>query len=312
MMERRPFGTTGMTVSAIGLGAWQLGSFEWHNTDEAEARRIVQAALDVGCDFFDTAPSYGGGLSETLLGAALKGQRHTVTICTKFGRTPAKQPQFEASSIRPSLEDSLKRLQTDYVDIYLLHSPPSELLDGTTAPHYAILEQLKTEGKLRAYGVSVDTRQDVETLLATTNCGAIEVLFNIFHQEPLPALQQAAAKGVGLIAKVPLDSGWLTGKYRRESQFTDIRKRWSPALIARRAALVEQLAAMLPAGMSLAHAALQYVLAQPAIATAIPGARSAAQLRENAQAAAGSLPRELVQTIYEFWERELQHDPLPW
>ena len=176
----------------------------------------------------------------------------------------------------------------------------------------AVAEQLKAEGKLRAYGVSVDTRQDIETLLATTSCSAIEVLFNIFHQEPLPALQQAAAKGVGLIAKVPLDSGWLTGKYRRESQFTDIRKRWSPAVIARRAALVEQLAALLPAGMSLTQAALQYVLAQSPIASAIPGARSAAQLRENVRAAEDRLPHELVQTIYEFWVRELQHEPLPW
>ncbi len=311
-MERRPFGTTGMTVSAIGLGAWQLGSFEWHNTDEAEAHQIVQAALDLGCDFFDTAPSYGGGLSETLLGAALKGQRHNVTICTKFGRTPAKQPQFEADFIRSSLEDSLRRLQTDYVDICLIHSPPSELLDGTTAPHYAIFEQLVAEGKLRAYGVSVDTRQDIETLLATTGCGAIEVLFNVFHQEPLPALQQAAAKGVGLIAKVPLDSGWLTGKYRSESQFTDIRKRWSPAVIARRAALVEQLAALLPPGMSLAQAALQYVLAQTPIATAIPGARSAAQLRENARAAEEHLPHRSCPDDLRVLGTRASTRPAPW
>jgi aryl-alcohol dehydrogenase-like predicted oxidoreductase len=312
MMERRPFGTTGITTSAIGLGAWQLGSYEWQNTDQAEALQIVRAALDAGCDFFDTAPSYGGGLSETLLGTALKGQRHAVTICTKFGRTTARQPQFDVAYLRASLEDSLKRLQTDYVDILLLHSPPRELLDGTTAPHYALLEQLKTEGKLRVYGVSVDTRQDVETLLATTACGAIEVLFNIFQQEPLPALQHAATKGVGLIAKVPLDSGWLAGKYRRESQFADLRQRWPPALIERRAVLVEQLAAYLPAGLPMARAALQYILAQPPIATAIPGARSVAQVRENMRAAEERLPSDVVQAIYTFWEREIKDNPLSW
>jgi aryl-alcohol dehydrogenase-like predicted oxidoreductase len=187
-----------------------------------------------------------------------------VTICTKFGRTPARQPQFEVAYLRSSLEDSLKRLQTDYVDILLLHSPPRELL------------------------------------------------FNIFQQNPVPAFQPAASKGVGLIAKVPLDSGWLSGKYCREDQFADLRRRWSPEVVERRAALVEQLAACLPGGMPLAQAALQYVLAQPAIATAIPGARNAAQVRENARAAEGSLPSDVTEAIYSFWEREIKNNPLPW
>jgi aryl-alcohol dehydrogenase-like predicted oxidoreductase len=170
-VQQRPFGAAGITVSAIGLGAWQLRSYEWANTDEAEALQIVQTALDLGCDFFDTAPSYGGGRSEELLGKALKGRRHDLTICTKFGRTTARQPQFDVAYVRSSLEDSLKRLQTDYVDILVLHSPPRELLDGATAPHYAVLEQLKAEGKLRVYGVSVDTREEIQTLLTTTDCG---------------------------------------------------------------------------------------------------------------------------------------------
>lgn len=311
-MQRRPFGASGIMVSAIGLGAWQLGSYEWDNTDEAEALAIVQAALDLGCDFFDTAPSYGGGRSEELLGKALKGRRHAVTICTKFGRTTARQPQYDVAYLRSSLEDSLKRLQTDYVDILVLHSPPRELMDGTSAPHYEVLEQLKAEGKLRVYGVSVDTRQEIETLLATTNCGAIEVLFNIFQQEPLLAFQQAVDKGVGLIAKVPLDSGWLSGKYCGGEQFADLRRRWSPEVIERRAALVEQLAGCLPADMPMAQVALQYVLAQPTIATAIPGARSVAQVRENMRASEGSLPSDTAQAIYSFWEREIKNSPVPW
>jgi aryl-alcohol dehydrogenase-like predicted oxidoreductase len=311
-MERRPFGATGMMVSTIGLGAWQLGSYEWDNTDEAEALEIVQAALDLGCDFFDTAPSYGGGRSEELLGKALKGRRHTVTICTKFGRTTARQPQYDVAYLRSSVEDSLKRLQTDYVDILVLHSPPRELLDGASAPHYEVLEQLKAEGKLRVYGVSVDTRQEIEILLATTGCGAIEVLFNIFQQEALPAFQSAVDKGVGLIAKVPLDSGWLSGKYRGGSQFADLRRRWSPEVIQRRAALVEQLAEHLPEGLPMAQAALQYVLAQPTIATAIPGARNIAQVRENLRAAESSLPSDVTQALYSFWEREIKDNPVPW
>jgi aryl-alcohol dehydrogenase-like predicted oxidoreductase len=311
-MQRRPFGASGMLVSAIGLGAWQLGSYEWDNTDAGEALQIIQSALDLGCDFFDTAPSYGGGRSEELLGRALKGRRHTITLCTKFGRTTARQPQYDVAYLRSSLEDSLRRLQTDYVDILVLHSPPRELMDGRSAPHYEVLEQLKAEGKLRVYGVSVDTRAEIETVLATTSCGAIEVLFNIFQQEPLPAFQQAVDQGVGLIAKVPLDSGWLSGKYRGGEQFADLRRRWSPEVIARRAALVEQLAEYLPEGVPMARAALQYVLAQPTIATAIPGARSVAQVRENMRAGESSLPSETVQAIYGFWEREIKDNPVPW
>jgi aryl-alcohol dehydrogenase-like predicted oxidoreductase len=194
----------------------------------------------------------------------------------------------------------------------VLHSPPRELMDGTSAPHYEVLEQLKAEGKLRVYGVSVDTQAEIETLLATTSCGAIEVLFNIFHQEPLPAFQKAVDKGVGLIAKVPLDSGWLSGKYRGGEQFADLRRRWSPEVIERRAALVEQLAEILPKGVPMAQAALQYVLAQPTIATAIPGARSVAQVRENTRAGERGLPTETVQAIYSFWEREIKSNPVPW
>jgi aryl-alcohol dehydrogenase-like predicted oxidoreductase len=311
-MQRRPFGASGIMVSAIGLGAWQLGSYEWDNTDEGEALGIIQVALELGCDFFDTAPSYGGGRSEELLGKALKGRRHTITLCTKFGRTTARQPQYDVTYLRSSVEDSLKRLQTDYVDILVLHSPPRELMDGTSTPHYEVLEQLKAEGKLRVYGVSVDTRQEIETLLATTNCGAIEVLFNIFQQEPLPAFQQAVDKGVGLIAKVPLDSGWLSGKYRGGEQFADLRRRWPPEVVERRAALVVRRAEYLPAGVPLAQAALEYLLAPPTIATAIPGARSVAQVRENMRAGEAGLPSETVQAIYSFWEREIKDNPVPW
>jgi aryl-alcohol dehydrogenase-like predicted oxidoreductase len=138
-MQRRPFGATGITVSAIGRGAWQLGSYEWANTDEAEALQIVQTALDLGCDFFDTAPSYGSGRSEELLGKALKGRRHDLTVCTKFGRTTARQPQFDVAYLRSSLEDSLKRLQTDYVDILVLHSGDLQFLGARAQEQSAAL-----------------------------------------------------------------------------------------------------------------------------------------------------------------------------
>jgi aryl-alcohol dehydrogenase-like predicted oxidoreductase len=311
-MQRRPFGATGLTVSAIGLGAWQLANPDWGVDSREDALRIVREALDDGCDFFDTAPGYGGGRSEELLGAALKPVRQRVTICTKFGHSPEGRTDFDVSAIRPSLEGSLRRLQTDYIDILLLHNPPAALLDGRSAPHYEELERLKAEGKLRVYGASLDWSKDIEQLIATTASGAIEVLFNVFHQEPLAAFERAQQRGVGLIAKAPLDSGWLSGKYRRDSSFSGVRDRWSPEVIARRAELVEQVAALLPPGVALPHAALQYLLAQTAISTVIAGTTSVEQVRANMAAGDGALPADTVRAIYELWQRELQHDPLPW
>ena len=312
-MKRRPFGTTGITVSEIGFGGWQLANPMWglHNTHEA--LKVVQAALDSGCDFFDTAPNYGEGRSEELLGQALKSVRSRVTICTKFGHGADGTTNFDVKAIRSSLEASLRRLQTDHVDILLFHNPPIELMDGTRAPQlYEELERLKLEGKLRVYGASVDWRKELETIIGTTRSGAAEVLFNAFHQEPLAAFQRAQAQGMGLIVKVPLDSGWLSGKYRRDSRFTGIRSRWSPEVIARRAALVEQFAALVPPGTSLAHAALQYVLAQSEVSTVIPGAKTVEQARDNFAAADKQLSADAVRSIHALWERELKNDPLPW
>ncbi len=167
----------------------------------------------------------------------LRPVRNRVSICTKFGHSPQGKTDFSVSAIRTSLESSLKRLQTDYIDVYLLHSPPAELMNGNHAPHYEELERLKTEGKVRAYGVSADYSKDLETVLETTASGVIEVLFNIFHQEPKVSFRKAQNSGVGLIAKVLLDSGWLSGKYWRDSTFEGVRRRWSPEVIARRAAV---------------------------------------------------------------------------
>jgi aryl-alcohol dehydrogenase-like predicted oxidoreductase len=312
MMKRRPLGKTGISVSEIGLGGWQLANPVWNSPGADDARKIVQCALDAGCDCFDTSPGYGDGRSEELLGRALKSVRARVTICTKFGHDADGTVDFDVRAVRRSLEGSLRRLRTDYVDVLLLHNPPLEFMDGTRAPHYAELEQLKGEGKLRAYGVSLDHGHELETVMRTTRCGVAEVLLNVFHQEPLAACRQAAAAGMGLIVKVPLDSGWLSGKYRRDSRFTDIRERWSREIIERRSALVEQFAALLPSGVTLTHAALQYILAQPEVSTVIPGAKSVDQVQDNFAAADASLPADVVRHIRAFWEREVKNNPLPW
>ena len=311
-MNLRPFGTTGMQVSEIGLGAWQLANPSWGIDDKAEALRIVQQSLAAGCNFFDTAPGYGNGVSEDLLGQGLVSARKDVIICTKFGYSPEGVENFNTDNIRPILEGSLRRLRTDYVDILLLHNPVRELMDGRTATQYAELERLKQEGKIREYGVSLDWKIELETVIETTNSKAIELMYNVFYQEPRDAFTMAQERGAGLIVKVPLDSGWLAGRYRGNTTFTDVRDRWSPEVLARRAALLEQFAALVPEGTSLAHAALQYTLAHPAISTVIPGAKTVAQALDNFTAADSRLPTDVVRAIDGMWEGELKENPLPW
>ena len=181
-MKLRPFGNTGMNVSEIGLGAWQLANPDWGVDDKNEAVKIVQKSLEAGCNFFDTAPGYGGGRSEELLGQGLKSVRKDVIICTKFSYyNENDEGEWKAKHVRPVLEGSFKRLQTDYADILLLHNPPRELMDGNaSAGLYAELEKLKSEGKIREYGVSLDWRIELENVLDTTKSKAAEVFFNAF------------------------------------------------------------------------------------------------------------------------------------
>ena len=313
-MKLRPFGNTGMNVSEVGLGAWQLANPDWGVSDKKEALQIVQKSLEAGCNFFDTAPGYGEGRSEELLGEGLKSVRKDVILCTKYSHySKNHERDFDAKNVRPVLEGSFKRLKTDYVDILLLHNPPRELMDGNvSAKLYAELEKLKTEGKIREYGVSLDWRIELENVLDTTRSKAAEVFFNALYQEMLPAFSKAQAQGMGLIVKVPLDSGWLSGRYRGDHKFDDVRSRWSPEVLARRADLVEKFAALVPEGTSIAHAALQFVLAQPQVSTVIPGAKTVEQALDNFAAAEKQLSGETIQAMRDLWTREIETDPLPW
>lgn len=313
-MKLRPFGNTGMNVSEIGLGAWQLANPDWGVDSKSEGLRIIQKSLEAGCNFFDTTPGYGGGRSEELLGEGLKSVRKDVIICTKFSHYNAdSERDFDAANIRTVLDRSFRRLQTDYVDILLLHNPPREMMDGRVVPEpYEEMKKLKAEGKIREYGVSLDWREEVERVVDTTKSRALEVFFNALYQEPLPAFQKAYENGVGIIVKVPLDSGWLSGRYQKGHQFDDIRKRWPPEVVARRSELVEQFANLVPEGTSMAHAALQFILAQPQVSTIIPGAKSAEQALDNFAATDKQLSTEVVQAMYNLWEREIMSDPLPW
>src|SRR5512147_239873 len=205
-MKLRPFGDTGMNVSEIGLGAWQLANHDWGVHDQKEALLIIQKSLEAGCNFFDTAPGYGRGRSEELLGEGLKSVRKDVIFCTKFGHTAEGVTDFGTPAIRPSVEASLRRLQTDYLDIVLMHNPPREMMDGRVATQYEEFEKLKARGVIREYGISLDWQVEVEMAVETTKSKALEIFFNALYQEPLPAFLMAQDHGLGLIIKVPLDS----------------------------------------------------------------------------------------------------------
>ena len=310
-MKYRKLGATGLEVSEIGFGAWQLGNArDWSPMPDAAAVRLVHRALDLGCTLFDTAPNYGGGASQRLLGEALKGRRHQVVLISKFGHH-AEGTDFEPSRLRPSVEASLQALHTDHLDGLLLHNPPAGHLTGTH-PIYAELDRLKADGKIRHYGVSVDFSRDILEVIRTTRSEILEVLFNVFHQEPAAAFAEAQARGVGLVVKVPLDSGWLSGKYSASSRFEGIRRRWTPAVIARRADLLGQLGFLAEEGRSLAQAALGFILGFPEVSTVIPGPRTEAQLLENLSASGRPLPEALHARVVAFWRQQLKEDPLPW
>lgn len=310
-MNYRPFGSTGLQVSEVGFGAWQLGNPLW-GAEKPDARALIDEALELGCTFFDTAPGYSSGASESALGEGLQAVRDRVVLCTKFGHTADGESDFSAAAVRPSLEASLRRLRTDRIDIYLLHNPPRDLLEGRDPAVFDELERMREQGRLRTYGVSLDSRQELEWMLRNTGCGAAEVLYNVFHQEPAGAFDAATARGVGLIAKVPLDSGWLSGKYGRGSRFEGIRDRWSPEVISRRADLVDRLRAQLPVGLEMPEAALGFILASESISTVIPGAKASAQLRRNLAVSGRPLPADAVRALRAFWEHEIRDNPLPW
>ncbi len=313
-MKYNTFIKEGTAVSEIGLGAWQLGQNSgWKNMTEKEAEALVHQSLDLGINFFDTAPNYGHGTGEERLGKALQNtDRSKIVINTKFGHTHMGHLNFNADYIRESLEGSLKRLQVDYVDSLLIHNPPSDYFDGNTNDHYGILESLVEEGKIKAYGASLDTYKDMKLLMETTSSKVIEVFFNIFHQDVAQGFDQATENEVSLIAKIPLDSGWLSGKYNANSRFDDIRARWNPSDIQTRADLVEKVRSIMDTEEELSQQAIAFCVSYDAISTVIPGNVNATQLMSNVRSAKVSMPPNRVKELETFYQKEIKGLNLPW
>ena len=301
-------------ISEIGLGAWQLGiNSGWKEMTENEAIEIVQTSYEMGVNFFDTAPNYGLGTSELRLGKALKAyDRNEFVVNTKFGHTDTGSTNYDSKNIRKSLEGSLKRLQMEYVDSLIIHNPPYEYLDGNKNDHYEILEKLKEEGKIKGYGASLDTYNEIDLLLQTTNSKVIEVFFNILHQDAARAFGLAKEKNVGIIVKIPLDSGWLTGKYDENTVFNDIRNRWTKTDIKTRAILIEKVKKIIDHDAKISDIAISFCLAYDAVSTVIPGNASLQQLKDNVSGISKPISRQLVEKLEAFYQNEVKNLNIPW
>ena len=299
-MQYRALGRTGMDVSAIGFGAWAIGG-SWGPVDDGESMRALHAALDAGVNFIDTADVYGDGRSERLI-ARLRRERPGVPfyVATKAGRRLPVQTRdgYTRSNLLAWIDRSLENLQVDAIDLLQLHCPPSPVF--ADAEVYGVLDDLKTAGKLRHYGVSVERVDEAFEAIRHPGVETVQMIFNMFRHRPADEFfSAAAAAGVGILARVPLASGLLTGKltvstvfaaddhraFNRQGESFDKGETFSGVPYDSGLAAVEELTRIVPPGATLTQFALRWILMFDAVSCAIPGARTAEQARANATAA---------------------------
>jgi aryl-alcohol dehydrogenase-like predicted oxidoreductase len=298
-------------INRLGFGGWQLGNDDLSKEmTKQQGVELVKEAIKAGIVFFDTAPNYALGLSEEIIGLATVNQRSNVFINTKFGHHANDVIDFSPHLIEPSIKQSLTRIQTTYLDSVIIHNPNIEILKGNTE-HFQILESLKQQGLIRYLGVSIDTKEEFKTVLENQKVDIIEIMFNIFFQDVSQYFELAKQKHIHLIAKIPLDSGWLTGKYNEHSTFSGIRSRWSKEDIERRAFLIRKLKDIVKED-SLIQIALAFVLSFDAISVVIPGIHSKEHLRSNLQALSYPLSTKMKEALQQFYVDHIKNKPLPW
>jgi aryl-alcohol dehydrogenase-like predicted oxidoreductase len=330
-METRTLGRTGRPVSVIGLGCWQLGA-DWGSVSEDDAMAVLNAAVDAGVTVLDTADVYGDGRSERLVGRLLReragsGTADGLTVMTKCGRRadPHVPEAFTPAALRAWTDRSRENLGVDTLDLVQLHCPPTPVYDDDRV--FDALDGLVEEGSLAAYGVSVETVDEALRAIARPSVATVQIILNVFRRKPLERVLPAAAEaGVGIIARVPLASGLLSGKYDERTTFGeddhrsynrsgaafDVGETFSgvPYDVGVRAA--REVAELTPAGATTAQLALRWLVDQPGVTTVIPGARNAEQARGNA--AAADLPpltavqQDALREVYDRSIREHVHD----
>lgn len=287
-MNYREFGKTGIKVSEIGFGSWGIGGNEHGNsygaTDDKVSIEAINKALDVGCNFFDTADVYGRGHSEELIGKALRGKRDKVIVATKVGSDFYQGPGFKTFTsdyIRFALEKSLERLKTDYIDIYQLHNPPLKRLSDSST--YQTMQELKREGKIRAWGVSVFDPVEGLSALKSGQPDSLQIAVNLFARPADQLFNQAQEVGCAIIAREALSNGFLTGKYTEQCEFEsgDIRCNWPRKFINARVLAAKSIARLFAGRRSVLQVALRYVLDNKNIAVVAIGMKTAEHAQEN-------------------------------
>jgi aryl-alcohol dehydrogenase-like predicted oxidoreductase len=325
-MKTRACGRTGWQVSEIGFGAWGIGGGQWGGAAEAESMATLHAALDSGITFFDTADVYGDGLSERLIGRLRRERQEPFVIATKAGRrlSPHTADGYDAANLTGFVERSLANLGVERLDLVQLHCPPTEVYYRPEV--FAALDDLVAAGKICFYGVSVEKVEEALKAIEYPGVQSVQIIFNPFRLRPAELFfHEAIRRRVAVIARVPLASGMLSGRYassttfpaddhrafNREGAMFDRGETFSGVDYETGLAAVEQLRPLVPAGATLAQFVLRWILSFEALTTVIPGARRPGQVEENARAAA--LPplsadtMRAVAAVYDRHVRPLVH-----
>jgi len=307
-VRQRRLGRSGLTVSEIGFGAWGIGgnkdgAVAYGPTDEAQSLDALAAALDAGINFFDTADLYGFGESERLIGRAFAAHRDRVVIASKAGMLDAAGRQdFAPAHIARSLEGTLERLRTDHVDLYQLHGPSPEQLDGILDT----MDTLRREGKARAIGISLRSPEEGERALALYPFDAVQVNFNLLDQRVLDTglMDRCKEQGAGVIVRTPLCFGFLTGEYSATQDYdaSDHRSRWNVEQRRVWSSAYQLFSGVKGRADTPAQFALRFCLSFDAVSSVIPGMLTREQVRENAAAGDGPVlgPAEMgrIREIY--------------
>jgi aryl-alcohol dehydrogenase-like predicted oxidoreductase len=320
-MNYREFAATGMLVSEVGLGTWQLGGADWGEIDDETALDTLNAAADAGVNFFDTADVYGLGRSETLIGRFLRERPGNYLVATKLGRFPEPgwPANFSAESIRAHTEASLRRLGMETIELTQLHCLPTEVLRKGEV--FESLRTLRREGKIRSFGVSVESVEEAELCMGEEGLASLQIIFNIFRRRPIEFFELAKQKRISLIVRLPLASGLLAGTLNRSTEFAEsdhrvynrngehfnVGETFAGLPFETGVDLAEELRARVPEGMSMAEMALRWILDFEAVTTVIPGARNRGQVLANVRASElPPLSPELHRWLEEFYTERVE------
>jgi len=324
-MQYRELGRTGWKVSEISFGAWAIGAM-WGKVDDSESLAALRRAVDLGVNFIDTADVYGMGRSERLIARLRKERRETIYVATKAGRklSPHTADGYNKENLTEFIEDSLKNLETECLDLVQLHCPPTAVYYRPEV--FGALDDLVKAGKIRYYGVSVETVEEALKAIEYPGVQSVQIIFNMFRHRPAELFfSEAKRRRVGILARVPLASGLLTGRMTRRTTFSqddhrnfnrhgemfDVGETFSGVDFERGLRAVEELRTLVPPGTTMTQLALRWILMFDAVTCAIPGAKRPTQVEENFRA--GDLPpltdpqMAKVREVYDRLIREQVH-----